>query len=160
MKLGIMADSHDNLPKVEKAIEVFNKEGVTIVLHAGDIVSPFTAKKLERLNCKTIAVFGNNDGEKIVLLERFKSLGEIHRSGHSFQKDGKKIIIFHEEPQYLPCLTKEFDLIIYGHSHKEEIRQENNTWIINPGETCGWLTGKSTVVIFDLDDKKPELIKI
>ena len=52
MKLGIMADTHENMPMVAKAIDLFNTEKVDLVLHAGDFISPITAKEFKHLNVK------------------------------------------------------------------------------------------------------------
>lgn len=49
MKIGILSDSHDNMPKLARAVELFNEEKVELVLHAGDLVSPITANELIRL---------------------------------------------------------------------------------------------------------------
>ena len=73
VKVGIMADSHDNIDAIEKAINLFNENNVDMVLHAGDIVSPFTADILRNLKCDMLLIYGNNDGDKLYLKERFKS---------------------------------------------------------------------------------------
>ena len=62
--IGIMADSHDNLESIEKAVKVFNQEPVDLVVHAGDLISPFTAEIFKKLDSQFLAVFGNNDGER------------------------------------------------------------------------------------------------
>ena len=36
--IGVMADSHDNLESIEKAVKVFNQEQVDLVLLAGDLI--------------------------------------------------------------------------------------------------------------------------
>jgi putative phosphoesterase len=71
MILGIVADSHDNLPKLKKAIALFNKKNTSLVLHAGDYVAPFSVGILENnLNCEYVGVFGNCDGERAGLTKR------------------------------------------------------------------------------------------
>jgi putative phosphoesterase len=45
---------------------------------------------------------------------------------------------------------RNYDIVICGHTHKPNIDKQNHTWIINPGECGGWLTGQSTIAIFDL----------
>jgi len=50
-----------------------------LVLHAGDFVSPFTALEFKNLNCPLKGVFGNNDGDKLYLQEKFKGIGELYR---------------------------------------------------------------------------------
>jgi putative phosphoesterase len=53
-----------------------------------------------------------------------------------------------------------YDLVIYGHTHRQDIRTEGNTLVINPGETTDWLTDKSNVVILELDDMSYEVMPI
>jgi len=44
MKIGVISDTHDNLPLIEKAVKIFNEKGVKLVLHAGDYVALFVVK--------------------------------------------------------------------------------------------------------------------
>jgi len=67
VKLGLIADTHDNLPAVKKAVDIFNREGVDLVLHAGDYVSPFSLKPFAELGCGFTGVWGNNDGDRLAL---------------------------------------------------------------------------------------------
>jgi uncharacterized protein len=55
------------------------------------------------------------------------------------------------EPVFLDALrdSKHFDLIIYGHTHVLRVETARPV-IINPGELCGYITGKASAVIFDL----------
>ena len=79
MKLGVMADSHDNVPKVKQAVELFNARSVDLVIHAGDFVAPFAVVPLGRLESRVVAVFGNNDGERVGLAAKFGEIGgEVH----------------------------------------------------------------------------------
>ncbi|MCM8780547.1 MAG: metallophosphoesterase family protein, partial [Candidatus Omnitrophica bacterium] len=64
MRIGIISDTHDNLPKIDSAVEYFNRQRVGFVLHAGDFVAPFAVAKLKKLDCDWAGVFGNNDGER------------------------------------------------------------------------------------------------
>ena len=65
MKIGVLSDSHDNVPMVKKAVELFNSEGVELVIHAGDFIAPFVVAAMGDLKCRVVGVFGNNDGERI-----------------------------------------------------------------------------------------------
>ena len=40
MKIGIISDTHDNLRNLEAALELLRAEGVTKVLHCGDVCGP------------------------------------------------------------------------------------------------------------------------
>jgi len=160
MLIGIMSDSHDNLNSIKKAVNVFNERKVEIVLHAGDLVSPFTANELEKLKAKFIAVFGNNDGDKPFLMERFKNIGELHNEPYEFELDGKKIVIMHA-PKFLDELLedKRYDIVIYGHTHRVDVRK-GTSLIINPGECGGWLYGRSTIAILDTKTLNPEIVDL
>ncbi len=160
MKIGIMADSHENMPMIRKAVELFNANGVQYVLHAGDIISPITVKEFSRLKARFIGVFGNNDGEKFFLREKFAPFGKIHEGSHQMELADKKILLKHSQ-DLVEALAESgaFDLIIYGHTHELDIRK-GKTLIINPGETGGWLKGKSTVVILDTETMRPEVFDL
>lgn len=67
MTIGLISDSHDQMPHIKKAVTVFKKEGVELVLHAGDFCSPFTIPPFDGLELK--AVFGNNDGDHYLILK-------------------------------------------------------------------------------------------
>lgn len=145
-----MADSHDNLTKIKKAVEIFNNEKCSLVIHAGDFVAPFAAKELDKLNCQVKAVYGNCDGEKLGLKKAFSTLGEIQESPLIFEYNKIKILVLHV-PDRLDeyMVEKKFNIIVYGHLHKPKAEKKDNVLIINPGETCGWISGKGTIAIVD-----------
>ena len=47
MKVGLMADSHDRIPAVAELLKLMREAGATMVLHAGDYVSPLALKPFE-----------------------------------------------------------------------------------------------------------------
>ena len=159
MLIGIMSDTHDNLVPTKKAIEVFNDRKGQYVIHAGDYTSPFTLKLFKELNCKYVGIFGNNDGDKLLLLAR--SEGNIHYQPYIFTLNDRKIVVMHEH-HIVNALADSghFDLVIYGHTHKPDIRKVNNALIVNPGEVGTWLYGKSTIAVADLDSMKAEIIEL
>ena len=160
MKIGIISDTHDNMPKIAAAVRLFNDERVDLVLHAGDFISPITADKFAPLESPFIGIFGNNDGERIYLTKRFEKIGTLYPDHHEFEFDGKRGVVMHE-PKFIDALVKSevYDLVVYGHTHEIDIRK-GRTLVINPGEACGWISGRSTVVILDTDTMSPQLIEI
>lgn len=155
MKIGVVSDTHDHHQNVMKAIEVFNENQVKYVFHAGDIVSPFTARAFAGLNdAKFIAVFGNCDGEKIHLKEAVESIGgQIYDNVYNSQVDSRKIFLVHRPDGVNEVAASGgYDIVIYGHTHKQDIRYVENTLVINPGEATDWLTGKGCVIIVELAD--------
>ena len=157
--VGIISDTHDNRPLIRKAVELFNEREVKLVLHAGDFIAPFVAKDFEALMCPLVGVFGNNDGEVEGLKRAFRKVGEIHRGPHSFTYEGRRIALMHEPKGLEEFLRREYDLVVYGHTHEPEVR-EGRPLVVNPGEAGGWLHGRSTVVVLDLDGMKAELLEI
>ena len=52
-----------------------------------------------------------------------------------------------------------YDLVIRGHNHQMKV-SEGETMVINPGETCGYLSGEKTVIILDTTDLSWELVRL
>jgi len=157
MLIGILSDSHDNLPQLEKAVYLFNGKKVQFVLHAGDFVAPFTIPKLKALACDFKGIFGNNDGEKQGL-ER-ASQGRITEGPLRFDINGIKITLVHDL-KAIELEKETAQLVVFGHTHKPRILKDNNRILINPGECGGWLYGKSTVAIADLSLMTTEIFEI
>jgi phosphoesterase, MJ0936 family len=147
MLIGALSDSHDNLTQIDKAVVLLNHKNVGLVLHAGDYVSPFTIAHFKKLDCNFIGVFGNNDGDHQLLTTRF------HETNNCIIRDrftqvtiqGYRIGLLHgDESELLNALIDSgyFNAVIHGHSHTPEHRTKRQTLIVNPGELCGYLTGK------------------
>ena len=148
--IGIMADSHDNLRAIKKAVRLFDEERCSLVVHAGDFVAPFAAREMQSLKCPVKAVFGNCDGEKQGLKKAFQSLGEIREAPLTFKNSDLNFLVMHLNfPLEAYLSSGVYDVLIFAHTHESEIRKEEETLLINPGETGGWLSGKSTVALLD-----------
>jgi len=157
MKIGVMADSHDNVPKIRQAVELFNEEQVGLVVHAGDFISPFAIKPLHALTCRVLAVFGNNDGERIGVANQFTGIGEVHPNMATAAVAGRKLAVVHYPELAVPLARSgDYDLVVYGHTHEIVERVEKGL-LINPGEVGGWLSGRSTVALVDLETLEVEI---
>ncbi len=159
--IGIMSDSHDNLDAIKKAVDFFNDEDVELVIHAGDLISPFTAKEFKELNCEFKAVFGNNDGEKDGLRHFYKDLCPLD-SLLELEVQDRKIAVNHGTNEtIIDALVKsrKYDVVIRGHTHKLDVIKEK-TLVINPGETCGYLSGDKTIVMFNPVDLSYDIIHL
>lgn len=159
MLIGIISDTHDDMAAIKAAVEVFNNSGVRHVLHAGDLVSPFTFEVLSGLDADFTGIFGNNDGDRILLTA--KSGGRIFGQPHAAELGGKKIVIIHE-PDIAVALASsgQFDIVIYGHTHLPDIRTVGKTLVINPGKAARLHKGKSTAAILDTDKMEAKIIDL
>lgn len=157
MKIGVLSDSHDNVRMVAKAVELFNDEGVVLVVHAGDFIAPFVVTAMHDLNCRVVGVFGNNDGERIGIAKRFEAIGEVHPNLAVVEIGGRTIAATHYPELAEPIAESgKYDIVIYGHTHEIDVRSEASL-ILNPGETGGWTTGRCTVAIVELDTLETEI---
>ncbi len=157
MNIGIISDSHDNIDALESAVEIFNNRGVDFVIHLGDIVAPFCFDVLNKLHMDFVGVFGNNDGEWLYLEER--SNNKLFKPPYELELDNKSFVLMHE-PFGIDRLANVYDYCLYGHLHKIDIRKTDKGYIINPGELCGYLTKKKTLVILDTAKNEVELITV
>ena len=161
MILGVMADSHDNVPQVRRAVEVLNRRDAALVIHAGDFVAPFAVAPLAELRCRTVAVFGNNDGERVGLAAKFADFGEVHPNLAAAEVGGRRIAAVHYPELALPITAGDaYDVVIYGHTHEIDVRLTNGVLLLNPGEVGGWLTGRSTLALVDLSTMEVEIVDL
>jgi putative phosphoesterase len=165
MLVGLIADTHDRLPMIEKAVKKLNEENVDLVLHAGDYIAPFVIPKFEELKAKLIGVFGNNDGDRELLKRKFSEHEglEMRDNFAEIIVGDLKIGLLHgTEQELLKALihSESFDVIVHGHTHKADVYRKGRTLVANPGEVCGYLTGKSTIALLDTDKREVKTIKL
>jgi len=139
MLIGLISDTHDNLPAVERAVKRLNLEKVDLVLHAGDYCSPFVIAKFKALNCKLIGVFGNNDGDHELLRKRFSETSncEIRGLFAEVNAGGFKIALVHgDETELLDSLVNcgGFDAVVHGHAHLTGDKSKGRPLLVSPGE--------------------------
>jgi len=137
MKIGAIADTHDNLPAIGAALKYFQEQGVEAILHAGDYCAPFALKRLLQTRIPLEGIYGNCDGEREGLAKLLPSLANGPRH---LELGGKKI-----------CLTHDRSRLQLAHTHEPLVERHEGRLVINPGECAGWLTGRCTVAIIDTD---------
>lgn len=159
MILGIISDTHDHLDNLRKVLDIFTARNVGHIIHAGDYTSPFTWRVLKQFKGDFTGIFGNNDGERVLLKEKYK--GRIYTQPYTFTLDGRKIVVMHE-PDVVDALADSghFDLVVYGHTHEPVVKRVNDTLVVNPGEVSGWLYGKPTAAVVDLESMRAEIVSL
>ncbi len=154
MKIAVVADTHDNCKNIAEIVKVANEQQCDLLLHCGDIVSPFAVNYLEEFQGEVRAIFGNNDGELFGLERSFSRIGgQINQPPYRFQIGSSSLLMLHD-PCFLDelILSQNYDFIFYGHLHNEEARLVNRTLVINPGDGSGWLK-KATFYIVEVESK-------
>ena len=156
MIIGLISDTHDRLPLIERAVVRFKEERVKLVLHAGDYIAPFTAKPYADFDVPIIGVFGNNCAETETLKRVYSEVGADLRGYFAeVQEGGLRIALTHGhiKSEMDKAMSGDYDVVVRGHSHRASVREENGILVINPGEVCGYLTGSSTVAFLDTEKR-------
>ena len=165
MLIGIMSDTHDNLPKTKEAVARLNDEGVELVLHAGDFIAPFVIGVLKNLNAEMVGVFGNNDGDRDMLVKKCSEHPHLSIRGtfSRIHAGGMTIGLLHgSNLDLLDTLLSSgaFDLVVYGHTHRADVHMQGRTLAVNPGEVCGYLSGTSTIALADTRTGHAEILTL
>ena len=144
-----MSDTHDDMESIKKAVAFFNSKKVDMVLHAGDLVSPFTFEALDLLESDFAGIFGNNDGDRLLLNQ--KSGGRLFNQPHVMELDGRRLVMVHE-PRVVEELVASggFDAVIYGHLHTTDVRRvDGGALVLSPGKVARLHKGESTVALLN-----------
>lgn len=119
-RIGVLSDTHGKLR--EEVVEILR--GCDVILHAGDINTPKVAESLREI-APLYIVRGNAD----------KEWAEGIPETLSEEICGLRVFMVHNK-KYLPKEAGNYDLVVFGHSHKYEERREENCLFLNPG-SCG-----------------------
>ncbi len=158
-KLAVLADTHDHLDRIALAIALVQRSGAEGLLHLGDFVAPFALKAILKFNGPLYAIYGNNDGEKKGLKKLFPEL----RDGPCvFELGGRKLGVAHSVEEIPAEYRGACDAVMYGHSHTRVHIPKSGAQPLelNPGEGCGWLTGKPSCALLDLETMRAEILEI
>lgn len=161
MKIGIMADIHDNVDNLRHAIGLFNAMSCRVILLAGDFVSPLVVPSMRKLTGRVIACFGDNDGNRRGITGGMQIVGTLGYGPLCFRTaDGLRIVMAHQLNELRDCLG-EADVAVFAHTHRPSIAEDRHGRLfINPGEVGGWMFRKPTVVILDSETRKAEVIDL
>ncbi len=163
MFIGVMSDTHDRIDAIEAAIDFFNGQGVSDVLHAGDLVSPFVVPRFSRLKARLHYVWGNNEGDREYIRVRFGELGTTPLGDFAIlELEGRRIALLHGAHEHIVDALLRcgfYDVVVRGHNHRAEVIH-GPTLLVNPGEVCGYLTGHQTVALLDLEYLKAEIVRL
>ena len=154
MKVAIISDTHDNTVLLKKVLEDLNAQDISILLHAGDLVSPLILRLVDSLfKGKMYFVFGNNEGEKFVLAKIALESDKIECHNHEAEMEiaGKRIYMIHYSSigEKIARL-QEHDLIIAGHDHKHRVLKFGKSVFINPGNLATTTSEENSYVVFDI----------
>jgi putative phosphoesterase len=161
MKIGILADIHDNVDNIRHAVNLLNTLQVRVTLIAGDLVSPLVVPSLRKLRGKVVACFGDNDGNQTGISGGMRIVGTMAHGPVCYQTDdGVRILMAHQLKEIRDCIEGS-DVVVFAHSHRASIVTDRNGRVfINPGEVGGWMFRKPSIALFDTETKKAEILEL
>ncbi|MCX7779271.1 MAG: metallophosphoesterase [Patescibacteria group bacterium] len=160
MKIAIISDTHDNVPNLEKTLAWLKSQGVSLIVHCGDLCAPAMLNKvlIPNFSGQIHLVYGNvSDRESLKEnVKEFKNVN-LHGDFGKLKIDGKKIAFVHQQEEAEKIAkTQKYDLVFYGHSHKPWEKKIGQTRLVNPGNLAGMFY-KATFAVYDTETDKLEL---
>ncbi|MDO4583360.1 MAG: metallophosphoesterase family protein [Planctomycetia bacterium] len=134
MLLGILSDTHGDVPRTQAAVEIFRRKEVQEVVHCGDVGSREVVKLLSEF--RTHYVHGNTDSRGSLRKAILECGQTYYESVGILVREGKQIAFLHGDDwrTYGELLhSQRFDLICSGHTHQFEWQMEGKTYLLNPG---------------------------
>ena len=148
VRIGVLADTHvpDRVGDLHPDIlPIFQQHQVDLIIHAGDISIPAVLEKLESV-APVEAVQGNRDWWRMKELPPSKniSIKEVkllitHGHGHFFSYLWDKVpywLLGYRFERFVRKFSRmqlDFDIVIFGHSHRPENRWVDGKLYFNPG---------------------------
>lgn len=152
--VGVISDTHISDPNElpQKIKEIF--KSVDLIIHAGDIIDLVVIEKLQEL-APVFAVYGNMDFGKIreklpevISLKIFDwKIGIVHTPVSSWLVSHLDLFgIFAKNL----AEKQNFNILIFGHTHKPLLKKENGILLINPGSPTLPFFSKPSVAILKI----------
>jgi uncharacterized protein len=145
MRIALVSDSHDDLPRIAAAIDLLARHNAEAILHAGDITAPSALQPFLDSGLPVMGVFGNTDTAREALQGMCP---DLYIGPHTFQIGGRRIVAAHN-PADLP-LDGDVDLRVYGHLHTAALSRDG-ALTVSPGEVCSAGERSGSIVIVELD---------
>ena len=175
MKVGLISDTHDNLPNLGAALEVLRAEGVRTILHCGDICGPEIIRTLVNPPAEV------SDGTQSNGFDAWISQGNMDRHvglarvvGEGFGRGrllwlqkltlgGYPLAMIHgDNDEVLRGLiaSGEYAYVFHGHTHRRRDQVMGRTRVINPGALGGMRRETRSFCILDLAAGKARFVRL
>ncbi|MGD1991636.1 MAG: YfcE family phosphodiesterase [Anaerolineae bacterium] len=162
MRIGLLSDTHDNVENVRAAADIFRREGISRLLHCGDVCGPTVVDALKGF--AVTFVQGNMDRLPplqlaVEQLQGSRRLARVHR----LVVNGFTAVLLHgDDEAYLNQLIAcgEFAYVFHGHTHRQADRRVGPTRVINPGALGGTRYEPRSIAICDPAAGRVDFIRV
>jgi putative phosphoesterase len=165
LKVGIISDTHDNARNLAAALAVLHSEGVTTILHCGDVCGPDTVRALAGFAASAPGepspngfnvwiAQGNMDRHPGLALAVDEALGHGRLKWlHRLAPDGYRLAMMHgDNEEVLRGLISsgQYNYVFHGHTHRRRDQAVGHTRVVNPGALGGMRRERRSLCILDL----------
>ena len=162
MLIGVITDSHDYLPNLRHALGQLQSRGVAMIIHCGDLISPFVTRELGKIAIPVHTVFGNNDGDRFLAQKvAAKEAPNVkHHGEFGFVEVAGHRLGFTHYKEYAVgfAASAQCDAAFFGHSHQHHHEIVNGRLVLNPGELLG-LLGKPAYCVYNTETRAFERVE-
>jgi len=157
MKLVVIGDFHipgrvNSIPPYFKG--VIRNEKPDCILCTGDFTERETFDELKQM-AEVRAVRGNVDSFELPLHQKMR-IGDLV----VFMTHSREVYPRGDEGQLLAIAVREkADILVYGHTHKCNVKKAGNVLLLNPGSATGVSSGydepcKPSMIVMSIDGRK------
>lgn len=149
MRLGILSDTHDHLTNTDAALQIFKAEGITQLLHCGDITTAGVVYRFAGWN--VTFVWGNSDKHHAEVEAAAQGVGLAPpRYTQFLTLDGIMLAMTHGHRGLQSLITTQrHRYVLHGHTHRRRDEQIGVTRVINPGSLGGRRPEGRSIAILD-----------
>lgn len=135
MRLGLIADTHDNRDRTRTALRLLDEADAEVLLHAGDLNTARLVPLLE--GWRVYLAQGNVDHPtRIQKAIDDHDVDVTYGVRHEVEAGGARVGVIHGDDQArLDGMVNAgaFDLVVHGHTHKFRDERVGDTRVVNPG---------------------------
>jgi len=137
--IGLLSDSHGQASITRRGVDVLLAEGVSLILHLGDIGSFDVIDALATDAAESRIVFGNTDMDQASMARYAQGLGiAVDDPVGRLDWEGQRLVFMHgHNPNAMTqALADQVDYLCHGHTHEKRDQRCGATRVINPGALC------------------------
>ncbi len=141
MKIAIFSDTHDHIWNMRKAIEQVTAQEIELIVHCGDLVSPFMIDEFDPYPGRLVLIDGNNPGDQYFLSKKLaERQDKIEYQGlvARLEIGSAKIAAVHDPALALDLARSGiYSAVFFGHTHLRKSERMDQCLLHNPGALLG-----------------------
>lgn len=162
MRIGIISDTHDNLRNLDTALDILKEEGISLLLHCGDLSGPGVVEALSDFDVWIAR--GNVDHHPELERAVLEALGKGRLAErHHLTLEGHSALLVHghQEGELRRLISAGgYAYVFHGHTHRRRDETVGSTRVINPGALGGMRWQRRSFCILDLQSDSVTFIEV